>query len=204
MSSKRQKRISASAEEYANQISRISVSQSIQARTDSELYVLDRTGSATSRRRIAKDIRLKAADKTGVQSIVSVVERKLVKRIVDRGPKVARDVEGELALSDIWDVDESQLAPIDHNIISRSRKSRSENLLSAKISVAIKGQSYNPSHNDHQDALAEALAVEIRKREMDAQKKGKTSLISCQEQFRKSYLTFNPLCICRHMGHFDF
>ena len=153
MSSKRQKRISASAEEYANHISRISVSQSIQARADSELYVVDRTGSATSRRRIAKDIRLKTADKSGVQSIVSVVERKLVKRIVDRGPKVARDAEVELALSDIWDIDESQVAPIDHNIISRSRKSRSENLLSAKINVAIKGQSYNPSHNDQQGHL---------------------------------------------------
>ena len=172
MSSKRQKRISASAEEYANHISRISVSQSIQAQADSDLFVVDRTGSASSRRRIAKEIRVKTSDKSGVLSIVSVVERKLVKRLVDRGPKVAKDVEAEHALSDIWDIDESLIAPIDHNIISRSRKSRSENLLSAKISVAIKGQSYNPSHDDHQDALAEALAVEIRKREHDAKTKG--------------------------------
>jgi Nop53 (60S ribosomal biogenesis) len=171
MSSKRQKRISASAEEYADQISRLSVLQSIRAKPDHDLFVVDRSGSQSSRRRIAKEIKIKSTDKSGVESIVSVVERKLVKRIVARGPKEARVNESEAELCDIWDADVST-APVDANVLTRSRKSRSENLLSAKINVAIKGQSYNPSHNDHQNALAEALAVEIRKREYDLKNKG--------------------------------
>ena len=185
MSSKRQKRISASAEEYANHISSLSVSRSIQAQTNDELYVLDRTGSQNARKRIAKEAKLKSTDKTGVQSIVSVVERKLVKRLVERGPKPTRfHVKEETNFSDIWDIDESAVVPVDVNILSRSRKSRSENLLSAKINVAIKGQSYNPSHSDHQDALAEALAVEIRKREHDLKTKGKLNEIDiCIDSF---------------------
>jgi Nop53 (60S ribosomal biogenesis) len=171
MSSKRQKRISASAEEYADQISRLSVLQSIRAKPDDDLYVVDRSGSQSSRRRIAKEIKIKSTDKSGVESIVSVVERKLVKRIVARGPKEARVNESEAELCDIWDADVSSI-PVDANILTRSRKSRSENLLSAKINVAIRGQSYNPGHNDHQNALAEALAVEIRKREHDLKNKG--------------------------------
>lgn len=171
MSSKRQKRISASAEEYADQISRLSVLQSIRAKPDDDLFTVDRSGSQSSRRRIAKEVRIKSTDKSGVESIVSIIERKLVKRIVDRGPKEARVNESEAALCDIWDTDVSAV-PVDANILTRSRKSRSENLLSAKMNVAIKGQSYNPSHNDHQNALAEALAVEIRKREYDLKNKG--------------------------------
>lgn len=170
MSSKRQKRISASAEEYADHISRMSVIQSIRAKPDEELFVVDRSGSQNSRKKIAKELRI-SADKSGVENIVSVVERKLVKRSVARGPKIAKFSESDSALSDIWDADASVI-PVDANILSRSRKSRSVNALSAKITVAIKGQSYNPSHNDHQDALAEALAVEIRKREHDQKTKG--------------------------------
>ena len=173
MSSKRQKRISASAEEYANHIINISVSQNLRAQADEDLFVVDRAGSTASRKRIAREIKVKNDDKTGIQSIVSVVERKLVKRLVDRGPKAVKATENGSALTDIWDADESQIVPVDANILTRSRKSRSENLLSVKINVAIKGQSYNPSHNDHQDALAEALAVEIRKRDHDKKTKGK-------------------------------
>ena len=105
MSSKRQKRISASAEEYADQISRLSVLQSIRAKPDDDLFTVDRSGSQSSRRRIAKEVRIKTTDKTGVESIVSVVERKLVKRIVARGPKEARVNESEAELCDIWDAD---------------------------------------------------------------------------------------------------
>lgn len=173
MSSKRQKRISASAEEYANHISTLSVSQNLRAQADDELFVVDRAGSQASRKRIERQIKVRSNDKTGVESIVSNVEKKLVKRVVARGIKLVKAIEPESALVDIWDMDESQIVPVDVNILTRSRKSRSQNLLSAKINVAIKGQSYNPSHNDHQDALAEALAVEIRKREHDLKTKGK-------------------------------
>ena len=168
MSSKRQKRFSASAEEYADHISRMSVDRSFRAKPDEDLFTLDRSGSQTSRKRIAREISIKAADKSGVANIVSIVERKLVKRAVGRGPVAEQE---EKALSDIWGID-APVVVVDHNIISRSRKSRTENLLKAKCSVAIKGQSYNPSHTDHQDALAEALAVEIRKKEHDLRTKG--------------------------------
>jgi hypothetical protein len=40
------------------------------------------------------------------------------------------------------------------------------------VTPAIGGQSYNPSVEDHQDALAEALALEIKKREEERSTKG--------------------------------
>jgi hypothetical protein len=171
MAIKRQKRIAATAEEYAEQISRISASQTIHSRTDSELFVVDRAGSQAARRRIAKDLKVKSEDKSGLQNIKSVTERLLIKRAVARDPKIIKIKETENNLSDIWDANDNE-AIVDTSVLSRSRKSRSENLQNSKMTVAIRGQSYNPSHNDHQDALAEALAVEIRKREHDLKTKG--------------------------------
>jgi hypothetical protein len=174
MSSKRQKRISASAEEYAEQISQISAAQNIQSRIDSELFTVDRSGSQSQRKRIAKEIKVKSDDRTGLQKIVSVTERTLIKRILAKGPKIIKDKETEKDLSDLWEVNDTPNV-VDTSVLTRSRKSRSQNLLNAKINVAIRGQSYNPSHSDHQDALAEALAVEIRKREHDLKTKGQST-----------------------------
>jgi hypothetical protein len=191
MSSKRQKRIAATAEEYAEQISRISASQTIHSQTDSELFVVDRAGSQAARRRIAKDIKVKSEDKSGLQNIKSVTERLLIKRAVARDPKTIKIKETENILSDIWDVNDNE-AIVDRSILSRSRKSRSENLQNSKMKVAIRGQSYNPSHNDHQDALAEALAVEIRKREHDLKTKGEIRSIRyilAKKYFLSSFVT---------------
>jgi hypothetical protein len=57
---------------------------------------------------------------------------------------------------------------VEESMISSDGKRTSKR----KVVPAIGGQSYNPSIDDHQDALAEALAIEIKKREEEARSRG--------------------------------
>ena len=66
-------------------------------------------------------------------------------------------------LRDIWAEDDSN-----------SKMKRQVVPLKRKLAVPIPGFSYNPRKDDHQDAVAEALALEIEKRDKDdAEKKNK-------------------------------
>ena len=77
-----QKRIAACAEEYAEHVLSFADSQRLAAQPNDALFTVDRAGSQTSKRRIAKQV----ADRksTSVNSIVSLTERKLVERAVAR------------------------------------------------------------------------------------------------------------------------
>ena len=195
---KHQKRIAACAEEYAEHVLSFSDTQRLAAQPNEALFTLDRAGSQTSKRRIAKQV----ADRksAGVKSIVSLTERKLVERAVAKLKQEEQQQQTTSTstaatttstkkheLNDLWAEDTSVL--IVNRSISDSSSSSSSSSSSGnrkrgvpvgaaagprkkKVIPAIAGQSYNPSVEDHQDALAEALALEIKKREEELSTKG--------------------------------
>jgi hypothetical protein len=131
---------------------------------------LDRAGSKKSRRRIAKIQSNKSSSDT--KSIVSVTERKLVERAIAKHVQQKLDetkVTKKGEVMDLWGetADESLL-----NKSNTKRRRTVEVPINRKVTPAIGGQSYNPSHVDHQNALAEALAIELKKREEEARAKG--------------------------------
>ena len=167
------KRIAECAEEYAEHILHFAAEQTIISKPDNDLFTLDRAGSKTSRKRIAKIQSNKSSSDT--KSIVSVTERKLVERAIakhlqqkiDASKGVHPVKQGEI--TDLWDetANESSL-----NKLNTKRRRTVDMPVNRKVTIAIGGQSYNPSHEDHQNALAEALAIELKKREEEARAKG--------------------------------
>mmetsp|Transcript_23040 Transcript_23040/g.33725 ORF Transcript_23040/g.33725 Transcript_23040/m.33725 type:complete len:336 (-) Transcript_23040:145-1152(-) len=113
---------------------------------DEELFVVDRAGSKNSRRKLNKE-------REALQStrVVSKVERKLIsKQLQDTSNKKKKKQSKELF--DLWGDESSSAKP---NKPSNKKK----------IRVPEGGLSYNPSHNDHQDVLAEAVALSIQHEE---------------------------------------
>jgi hypothetical protein len=196
-----QKRIAACAEEYAEHVLSFADSQRLAAQPNDALFTVDRAGSQTSKRRIAKQV----ADRksTSVNSIVSLTERKLVERAVAKlkhqqehtsvsatntmttvaaAAAAAAATTRTHPLNDLWG--EDVMAVDVSSSSSNSSSSRSSGRKrgapagtapgprTKKVTPAIGGQSYNPSVEDHQDALAEALALEIKKREEERSTKG--------------------------------
>lgn len=174
--SQREKRIAACAEEYADQLLRVSADQNLIMKSNEELFSLDRAGSRTSKRRISKQ--KDDLSSGGVKSIVSVTERKLVERVIAKQQlqqkQPPKEIANEDQLADLWDDAAGNVQTgnarkrkmVESAITTDGRTSKK------KVIPAIGGQSYNPSLDDHQDALAEALAIEIKKREEEARSRG--------------------------------
>lgn len=162
MSSKRrEKRIAETSAEYEEQKSRVSAAAVVASRPDEALFVVDRTGSKSARRRIHKEEVAKTTNQP-----VSKTERALIKKATQQllagheKPNKAR--EQPSALADLW-ADEAESTGAQ----SVTRIKRSSVVASAAKKVAGPGFSYNPSTVAHQNVLAEALALEIKKREKD-------------------------------------
>ena len=164
------KRIAECAEEYAEHILHFSAEQTIVSKPDNDLFTLDRAGSKTSRKRIAKIQSNKSSSDT--KSIVSVTERKLVERAIAKHVQQKLDetkVVKQDKVMDLWG------ETTDESLLNKSNTKRRRTVdvpVNRKVTPAIGGQSYNPSHADHQNALAEALAIELKKREEEARAKG--------------------------------
>lgn len=135
---KRQRRQESTAEEYSLGVARAGELRAIAAVQDADLFVVDRAGSKTAKRKIAAQEQQSAA---GV--VVSRTERKLIRRRAqlektEDAPKAAD------APSDIWGA-ESDLPSAQRFALNQR----------AKRAVIRPGQSYNPNAADHQDLLAE-------------------------------------------------
>ncbi|KAJ1432250.1 hypothetical protein B484DRAFT_447929 [Ochromonadaceae sp. CCMP2298] len=153
MSKKVQKRVKKNAAEFEDL--RVEAAQQVitQARTNDDLFVIDRKGSKSGRKAVTQEIKPKAQG-----SFVSAAEKKLVGRLVTAGGKRSRQYEsltadiGSNEARDIWG---EPAGPTKKRAAVDSKRTR----------VALPGQSYNPSQGDHQDALAEALALQIKRDE---------------------------------------
>ena len=116
-------------------------------------FEVDRIGSRSKRRKLESSMNIqKLSASSDIVSSRTKAELAVLKRIQKKLELSKREETPENQLSDIWD-DEPVAIPQD----SKLKKS--------SLSRTSEGLSYNPSFDKHQEALAEALALEIRHRE---------------------------------------
>lgn len=156
MSLKVQKRVKKTAAEYDESIAQHVTNEVTKSNTDDSLFTLDRTGSKSAKRKIAQVLAPQAKGE-----FVSITEKKLIGRALTEkktvyGKYIAKI--GSDEARDLWGNEESNDSVADES--KRTRKTR----------TAHPGQSYNPSKNDHQNAVATAVALQIKKEEADISK----------------------------------
>lgn len=157
---KRQRRQNEIAEEFA-ETNIVSTNVAIlSAKDNNDLFVIDRSGSKSAKKKIVKQ------EVATLQGRTSLAESRLISKIVSgelvslsRKQAIRKDENSEL--TDLWG---------DHyEVVGHEQVLKPSN---KKLKIARPGQSYNPSIDDHQDVLAEALALQILKDEKDAKTKG--------------------------------
>jgi hypothetical protein len=128
---------------YENYVDESTSAQVMGEREDEDLFVVDRIGSKTSRRKLKHEE--KQQNKT---QIISKVERKLIEKRLEKLQQQQesnrnQNESKEEVLVDIW---ADSVEPV-------KQKSKKKKVHALKL--PIPGVSYNPSHVDHQDAIAE-------------------------------------------------
>lgn len=125
----------------------------LRIKANDELFVVDRVGSKNARLRMKRE----GGEGKGILSAKADL-RKIVKLAKKLKSKEQFEKVDPAATFDLWESEPAE-----------TEKRRQ----CAKVKVPHPGQSYNPSLEDHQDALAEATAIELLKREKDL----KTSVV---------------------------
>lgn len=135
----------------------------IQSKDDNDLFIIDRIGSKNTRKKIKKEEKIQKD-----LNIISKVERKLIEKklqdINNNNENNSNEKKKKKEkIIDLWDNDES--------ISTKSTKSNNKTKhIKKALKVPLPGISYNPAHLDHQDALAEALAITLRHEEEKVRK----------------------------------
>lgn len=165
MSQRIQKRVKKVAKEYEETIVDVSNAEATSAQADESLFTLDRTGSKSAKRKIAQEI-LPQHNK----EFVSQTEKKLIQRALVPKPKpYVKYITkiGSDEVRDLWGDARSEV--VDEDDAGQRKK---------KVRVALPGQSYNPTARDHQDAIAEAVALQIKKEEAESTKSSTQKMLT--------------------------
>jgi hypothetical protein len=155
MSQKRLKRIKDTNLQYEQAIREKLEAESLENRPDEDIFVIDRVGSKTKKRKIQQQVQQQES------GIVSLVEKKLIEKIVKnpgKGTKKIHPSHDHTRVQDLW-----QDSSLDDTAIAARPDSKKAN-----IHIPVPGQSYNPSMRDHQEVLSKALEVEIKRRDREA------------------------------------
>jgi hypothetical protein len=158
---KRQRRVEATASEVENQVASLRELDALAARSDGDLFLVDRGGSKAAKSKVAA-----ARSGDSSSALRSTTERKLIQRIINNSTTSdSTQLQKRLALSDLWGDDEeggaSNAIPAGMNSGKRENNvkvSRTFVKRGAPVVSAVKargGQSYNPEPADHQAILAE-------------------------------------------------
>lgn len=152
MSKKRVRRELIVREEFAENAAR---SQEISALAESRtLFSIDRAGSQAKRRKVEEELIPK---KRG--TFISKTELRLIQRTLDKSRKQygsniveqrTTNSSANLALSDLWAESDEFLR-------------KQPKLHHKSIKLPLPGQSYHPTAKDHQDVIAQAVAIEMKK-----------------------------------------
>mmetsp|Transcript_56016 Transcript_56016/g.98224 ORF Transcript_56016/g.98224 Transcript_56016/m.98224 type:complete len:245 (-) Transcript_56016:95-829(-) len=172
MSLKVQKRVKKTALEYEESVAQLSAADASSLKADESLFTLDRTGSKSAKRKIAQVL---APQQKG--EFVSVTEKKLIERALNpKKPIYEKYVTkiGSDEARDLWGDAEAE--------ISTSEKIKP----TRKLRTAHPGQSYNPSSGDHQDAVASAVALQIKKEELERSNSNAARILLKQKTAPKS------------------
>lgn len=156
MSKRIQKRVKKVAKEFEETVVNASNSEVVSAQPDESLFTLDRTGSKSAKRKVAQEILPQHKKEYVSQTEKKLIQRALVPKPTPYGKYVTKI--GNDQVRDLWgdaaeEASDSEVLP-----------------LKKKVRVALPGQSYNPAARDHQDAIAEAVALQIKKEEAESTK----------------------------------
>lgn len=184
MPTKRKLRIAQVTNEYEETVEDNINKEVAASKLDSELFVVDRSGSNSLRRKIQK-----VEDSTNVMNkkIISQTERNLIKKKLSQNTVTKKVVPGNSKSAkkvvDLWGDDDSLAittttsnsnSAVDTISSGISSHTRSKSYNKIPISkTLLPGQSYNPSFSDHQDAVAEALAIELKRQEEEEKNNNK-------------------------------
>jgi hypothetical protein len=152
MSKRRNKRVRETAEEFADQVQERAQSRVLEAKADENLFTVDRDGSKTAKKKIAAEVAKSQKVPAKVQKLVA--KSRSAKQAVDEKTQKPH-------IYDMWG--DVEVEEKDSHMQKRPRPNATK-----AVKVAIPGQSYNPSAMDHENAVAEAAALELQKKEKEA------------------------------------
>jgi hypothetical protein len=149
----------------------------IQSKDDSDLFMVDRTGSKAGRKKVTTEIIPKKEN-----TFISPTEKVLINKLVlEQKSNKKRKAYGddvvmektkkiEVHLQDLWDVGTLDTAKPKENTqttsnLSVANKKRRIEPTKKSLKVALPGQSYHPTVEDHQNVIAEAVAIEIKRQD---------------------------------------
>jgi hypothetical protein len=139
-------------ENYEKYVATSTSDQLLQNQENDDLFSIDRVGSKNSRKRIQKSEILKVKN----DSIVSKVENKLIRKKINErnSKKKSQNLKKGQEIVDLWQEEERM-----EEVGEKETKVKSKKLKDKKpaLRIPLPGISYNPSHVDHQDAVAEVL-----------------------------------------------
>lgn len=179
MSAKRTKRIRETNTEYEEAVHQVSQQKALAHVDNKALFTVDRAGSKAKRRKVQEEIIPKEEGR-----FVSKTEQYLIEKQRKRlesgqqrkayGSDVVEIGNKKIVtkVADIWGEEEQEEQTA--NIKARPHKH--------SLKIALPGQSYNPSEIDHQNTLAQAVSIHLKKIE-DA--KTAFDLIEEQEAAKK-------------------
>jgi hypothetical protein len=164
MSKKRSKRILEITQDYEDAIAKKAIEESYENVEDQELFILDRQGSESRRKKVKKELLPKAQ-----KAFISPTEQKIIEKIVKTGKKKSKYGENivesvrskakkvDSSLRDLWDAPE-EVEPVESDLPDPMEEISKRK----KIRVPLPGQSYHPTPKDHQNIIAEAVAMEMK------------------------------------------
>eukprot|EP01031_Cornospumella_fuschlensis_P036919 gene36919-44791_t len=167
MSKKRQRRIAETNAEFEEAVQEKAEKAKLESADDSALFTLDIRANKRLKRKVEKEI---IPEKNG--TLLTVSERAIVaklKKTLAAGEERKRYGGGivqkvgdkiDIPLKDVWGDDDS----VD------MQKSVRKSVRQHKVKKPLPGQSYHPDSTAHQDALAEALATEMKKIEKERER----------------------------------
>jgi hypothetical protein len=132
-------------ENYEEYVATSASDQILQRQENDDLFLIDRVGSKNSRKRIQQNEMIKEKN----DSIVSKVENRLIKRKINESSKKSKNPKKgqESIIVDLWQEEGGDMG--------KKEKSKKPKDKKPALRVPLPGISYNPSHVDHQDAVAE-------------------------------------------------
>lgn len=157
MSKRVNKRLRETSNEYESHRSKSTLDQILQDRADAQLFVVDRCGATSgSRRRKLQKEEIDVSRGNFVSKYEAKIVSKLQKKrnytdsiITSKGQQTAQS-KISFECADLWAEDQLRNASTGAEPAKRA------------LVVCAPGLSYNPNSKDHQRAVAEAVAVEIK------------------------------------------
>jgi hypothetical protein len=151
MSKKLLKRVKKTGEEHEAAVVNALTKNAKESHDDEVLFSLDRSGSKAVKRKVATELLPKQEG-----TFMSETEKKLVKRAaLGRKQQYGKYVTpiGSNAARDLWD------EPVEETTAATTT------IQNKRLKVPLPGQSYNPSSTDHQNSVAEAVALQLKRDE---------------------------------------